>query len=118
MPGHLPYDVLEFFGAYSKRRSENLLKAETLTKREMAQALRDAHGGLSLAESHELADAILVAIEEGLLADGKVKVRGFGTFELRRRRRRTTRHPVTTEPVEVPELVTVRFRQGGDFFSR
>ncbi|RLC48550.1 MAG: DNA-binding protein HU [Candidatus Coatesbacteria bacterium] len=91
---------------------------KTLTRRELARTLRDAHGGLSLAESRELLDATLATIEEGLLAEGKVKVRGFGTFELRRRQRRTTRHPATAEPVEVPELLTVRFRQGGGFFPR
>ena len=91
---------------------------KALTKEELAKSLRDAHGGLSLRESLELVDAILDAIQEGLLADGKVKIRGFGTFDVMRRKRRMTRHPKTGESVEIPESLTVRFRQSKDLFSR
>lgn len=91
---------------------------KALTKEELARSLREAHGALSLRESLELVDAILDAIQEGLLADGKVKIRGLGTFDVVTRKRRTTRHPETGESVEIPESLTVRFRQSKDLFSR
>jgi len=94
------------------------LRANTLSKEELARILKDAHGGLSLDESLGLVDAVLDAIYDGLLTDGKVKIRGFGTFDVRRRKRRITRHPGTGEPVEVPESLTVRFRQSNGLFSR
>ena len=94
------------------------MKQGSLTRVELAKSLRDAHGGLSLSESQELVDAILGAIQEGLLTDGQVKIRGFGTFEVRRRKARVSRHPRTGELVEIPESDTVRFRPCDKFFSR
>jgi len=89
-----------------------------LNREELAKSLRDAHGGLSFNEALRLVHAVLDAIEDGLLADGKVKIRGFGTFEVVRRKRRITRHPGTGEQVEVPESLTVRFRQSDCLLSR
>jgi len=91
---------------------------KALTKEELAKSLRGAHGGLSLRESLEQVDAILDAIQEGLLTDGKVKIRGFGTFDVMRRKRRITRHPKTGESIQIPESLTVRFRQSKGLFSR
>ena len=94
------------------------MKQGSLTRVELATSLRDAHGGLSLSESQELVDAILDAIQEGLLSDGQVKIRGFGTFEVRRRKARVSKHPRTGASVEIPELDTIRFRPSDEFFSR
>ena len=94
------------------------MKANALNREELAKSLRDAHGGLSLAEALGLVDAVLDAIQDGLLTDGKVKIRGFGTFDVVRRKRRITTHPRTGEHVEVPDSLTVRFRQSNGLFSR
>ncbi|MBN1593036.1 MAG: HU family DNA-binding protein [Candidatus Coatesbacteria bacterium] len=88
-----------------------------ITREDLARSLCQAHGGLSLNESHALVDAILDAVQEGLDADGRVKIRGFGTFEVVRREARTSRHPKTGELLQIPESNTVRFRPSRKFFS-
>ncbi len=94
------------------------MRTSALTREEVAKSLRDAHGGLSLKEALGLVGAVLDTIRDGLLTDGNVKIRGFGTFDVTRRKRRITRHPRTGDSVEIPESLTVRFRRGIGLFSR
>ena len=49
-------------------------------------------------------------IVEGLHADGKVALVGFGSFLLADKKARTARNPKTGEAVEVPAKVVPKFR--------
>ena len=47
-------------------------------------------------------DAFLDAVKDALERGEGIEIRGFGTFKVRRRKRRTARNPRTGERVEVP----------------
>lgn len=55
-------------------------------------------------------DAILDAIKNGLIEDGKVSLTGFGTFMLVDKPARVARNPKTGEKVDVPARTTTRFK--------
>ena len=53
-------------------------------------------------EAEVAVNAILEAITEGLVAEGKVALLGFGTFEVSERAARKGRNPATGEEIEIP----------------
>ncbi len=56
--------------------------------------------------------AILDAIAKHLAGNGKVEIRGFGSFRLNVRPARNARNPKTGEKVAVPEKVVPHFKPG------
>ena len=94
------------------------MSSRTFTKKDAARALREAHGGISLDEAKDLVEAILGTIEEGLVRDGEVKIRGFGSFEVKLREARVSKHPRTGADVHIPEAQVVRFRQSKMLFAK
>jgi DNA-binding protein HU-beta len=50
----------------------------------------------------EIFHAIPEVIEEGLIRDGEVRVKGLGTFRMKWTRGRTGRNPVTGEDIDIP----------------
>ena len=51
-------------------------------------------------------------IVEGLVADGKVVLPGFGTFEVRARTARTGRNPRTGEKIKIAATKAPAFKPG------
>ena len=66
--------------------------------------------GKSKASSKRLIKALLAAVQDGLVKDGLVRLDGFGSFALQWHAGRTTKHPKTGEPVEIPGQTRVIFR--------
>jgi len=94
------------------------LAKRTLTKQEVAERIKEAHGGITRSEARAIVDEILEVLADGLGQDGVVKVRGFGTFKLRARQPRVCRHPRTGEPIKVREATVVSFKQSEKLFAR
>lgn len=63
-------------------------------------------------EARLLLEAILEAMTRALQTGEPVKVRGFGTFTVRRRPARRGRNPRTGAIVAVPERMAFSFRPG------
>lgn len=61
-------------------------------------------------DSKIVVEAILDAIKNGLIEDGKVSLTGFGTFMLVDKPARVARNPKTGEKVDVPARTTTRFK--------
>jgi DNA-binding protein HU-beta len=57
-------------------------------------------------------DAALDEITRGLGAEQRVSLSGFGTFEVRQRRERPGRNPLTGAPLTLPSRSAVVFRAG------
>ncbi len=59
-------------------------------------------------------DSILDSITKALASndDGKVELRGFGSFRIRKRRARQGRNPQSGEPVQVPPKRVPFFKSG------
>lgn len=65
---------------------------------------------LTKKDSRIAIEAVLNGITEGLNADGKVALVGFGSFLLVNKKARTARNPKTGEAVDVPAKVVPKFR--------
>lgn len=69
---------------------------------------------LTKKETEVVIDTIFDGIARALAStgDGKVELRGFGSFRVRRRRPRQGRNPQTGEPVSVPAKKVPYFKPG------
>ncbi len=69
----------------------------------IAERVRQALGGTATPGAAELALAtVTTAITEGLLADGEVRLAGFGSLRLRKRAPRRLLLPGTQTPMQLP----------------
>ncbi len=63
---------------------------------------------------HRDADAVLTivlrSLEEAILDDRKIVLKGFGTFECRVRKGREYKHPLTGEQIPVPDKMGLIFK--------
>ena len=82
-----------------------------MTKREIVKAIA-AKTGLTQAQAKEAVQETLNAMIEQLSRAGRLELRNFGVFEVRKRRARTARNPRSGEPVKVPARKVVVFKPG------
>lgn len=68
--------------------------------------------GLTKKEADNVVDAITSAIADSLVRNERVTLVGLGTFEVRKRRARTSVNPQTGERLDIPAKNVVRFRAG------
>ena len=68
--------------------------------------------GLTQAKARETVKKIFEGIVQALADEGRVELRNFGVFEVKRRAARTGRNPRTGEPVDVPAKLAVTFKPG------
>jgi nucleoid DNA-binding protein len=57
-------------------------------------------------------DAALEALKRALAAGDRIELRGFGVFEVKRRKRGVGRNPKTGVPVAIPPGNAIRFKLG------
>ena len=82
-----------------------------MTKLELVEVV-SSKAEITKAEAHKVVDAVLAGIEEGLAADGKVILPGFGSFEVRTRTARVGRNPRTGENIKIEASRTPAFKPG------
>jgi len=74
--------------------------------------------GLTLKDAKMVVDAIFSTVpKEGIIASElnagrKVQITGFGTFQIRKRKKREGRNPQTGEPIEIPATRFPAFTAG------
>jgi nucleoid DNA-binding protein len=82
-----------------------------MTKRELARTIAE-----DLGVSHglvvEAVQLTLDGIIEVLATEGRIELRNFGVFTVRRRMPRIARNPRTGEKVSLPERFAVKFKPG------
>ncbi len=81
-----------------------------MTKADLADAIYRRHGALSRREAAALVDFILEGIRRGMASGKPVKITGFGSFSVVRRRPRTGRNPKTGAAVAIPGRTSPVFR--------
>lgn len=69
-----------------------------------------ARAGVPRTEAAGMLDLVLECIIEGLNADGRVKISGFGSFVKRHRNERRGVKPTTGEPIRIPASNTCGFK--------
>jgi nucleoid DNA-binding protein len=82
-----------------------------VTKKDIATAI--AHrSGVPQVQALAVVQGVFDAIVQTLASGGRIELRNFGVFEVRRRRPRKARNPRTREAVEVPARLVVTFKPG------
>ncbi len=64
----------------------------------------------SKAEASKVIEAVINAISDGLKAEEKVAISGFGTFTKKHRSARVGMNPATKEPIQIGESTTCSFK--------
>lgn len=85
------------------------MASSTLTRARLAATLHD-RVGVSKKEASTLVEDVLELLSETLEAGEKVKLSGFGTFEVRQKHARPGRNPRTNEQLTISQRRVVSFR--------
>ena len=88
-----------------------------MTKKDMAKAIADKMG-LAQIQTLEIVQQVFDGITETLLLEGRIELRNFGVFEVKKRKPRKARNPRTGESVKVPAKLVVTFKPGREMEER
>ena len=83
-----------------------------MTKSQLIEAVHKKDTGLTKVQVGQVVDAMIEAMTRAVAQDGKVEIRGFGSFAVRQKEARKARNPRTGETVEVPAKRVPHFRPG------
>jgi len=83
-----------------------------VTKKEIAKAIAEEVGQPQTVVA-EVVQRVFDGIIEVLVSEGRIELRNFGVFQIKKRQARKARNPRTGEPVWVPERKVVRFTAVG-----
>ena len=82
-----------------------------MTKKEIVKTIAD-RSKLTQLKTKEIVQWTFDAIIETLVTEGRIELRNFGVFEVKRRKPRRARNPRTNKPVEVEAKNVVTFQPG------
>jgi nucleoid DNA-binding protein len=82
-----------------------------VTKKDIARAIAEG-SGVTQAQALGIVQWVFDGIVETLASEGRIELRNFGVFEVKRRKPRTARNPHTGESVAVPARLVVTFKPG------
>ena len=88
-----------------------------MTKKEIVRTISEEIG-LTQLKTKEIVQKTFDAIVEALVEDGRIELRNFGVFEVKRRAPRKARNPRTGTKVDVPEKFVVTFKPGKEMEQR
>jgi integration host factor subunit beta len=88
-----------------------------VTKKEIVRRISE-RADLTQLKTKEIVQWTFDAIIDTLIKDGRIELRNFGVFEVRRRKARRARNPRTNERVAVPEKNVVTFQPGKEMEER
>lgn len=74
-----------------------------------------ANTGMTRLETEAVVNAFLDTVVESMKSGEKIELRGFGTFKVVKRAKRTARNPKTNEVVMVPEQYVPVLKISKDF---
>jgi integration host factor subunit beta len=88
-----------------------------VTKKDMARAIAEAMD-LTQLQAKEVVQRVFDGITETLVQEGRIELRNFGVFEVKKRKPRKGRNPRTGEKVKVPARMVVTFKPGREMEER
>ena len=88
-----------------------------MTKKEIVKQISDRIG-LTQLKTKEIVQQTFDAIVETLLEVGRIELRNFGVFEVKKRKARKARNPRTGQKVDVPPKNVVTFKPGKEMEER
>ncbi|MPR11770.1 integration host factor subunit beta [Microvirga tunisiensis] len=89
-----------------------------MIKSELVQKLAEQNPHLYQRDIEIVVNAILDTIADALAQGGRVEIRGFGSFAVKRRDARTGRNPRTGKAVSISEKVVPFFKTGKEMRRR
>ena len=89
-----------------------------MTRSELIAGIAIGHPHLRRADVELIVTTIFDQITEALAHGGRVELRGFGAFKVKRRNARIGHNPRTGELVSVPEKPLLHFKTGRKLHSR
>jgi integration host factor subunit alpha len=81
-----------------------------MTKADLARAIYERHGGLTMQEARRLVDTIFDVVRDKLISGQSVRIVGFGTLEVIERKPRRGRNPTTGEEIRLESHRALVFR--------
>jgi len=88
-----------------------------VTKKEIVKTISEEIG-LTQLKTKEIVQKTFDAIVRTLVEDGRIELRNFGVFEVKKRKPRKARNPRTGTNVNVPEKFVVTFKPGKEMEER
>ena len=88
-----------------------------MTKKEIVKAISEEIG-LTQLQTKEIVQKTFDAIIDTLVGEGRIELRNFGVFEVKKRAARKARNPRTGDPVDVAEKFVVTFKPGKEMEER
>ena len=88
-----------------------------MTKKEIVRIISEELQ-LTQLKAKEIVQKTFDAIIETLVEEGRIELRNFGVFEVKKRAARNARNPRTGEKVLVPEKFVVTFKPGKEMEKR
>ena len=82
-----------------------------MTKRDIVLTIAEKLA-IPQVQTKEIVQKTFDTIIETLVENGRIELRNFGVFEVRRRKPRNARNPKTGETVKVPAKYVVAFKPG------
>src|SRR5213595_4204836 len=89
----------------------------SVTKKEIVKQISERIG-LTQLKTKEIVQQTFDAIVDTLLEVGRIELRNFGVFEVKRRKARKARNPRTGDKVDVPPKNVVTFKPGKEMEER
>ncbi len=89
-----------------------------MIKSELITRMADQNPHLTQRDIERIVNVIFEEISAALSAEGRIELRGFGSFTVKRRSARVGRNPRTGEVVSVPEKNVLHFKTGKDLRKR
>ena len=89
-----------------------------MIRSELVEKLVARNPGLSARDIEAIVDCFFDAIIRQLATEGRVELRGFGTFSTRDREARTGRNPRSGAAVDIGEKRVPHFKPGKEMRSR
>ena len=103
----VPYRLVASYAAHPIALQEY----PAVTKKDIVRSISEDLGITQL-KAKEIVQKVFEAILNTLAEEGRVELRNFGVFEVKRRAPRKARNPRTGEKVFVPEKSVVTFKPG------
>ena len=88
-----------------------------MTKKEIVKQISERIG-LTQLKTKDIVQQTFDAIVATLLEVGRIELRNFGVFEVKKRKARKARNPRTGDPVHVPPKFVVTFKPGKEMEER
>jgi integration host factor subunit beta len=88
-----------------------------VTKKDLAKAISEGLGLTSLV-ARQAVQRVFDGITEALEEQGRIELRNFGVFAVKKRKPRPARNPRTGEKVTVPARMVVTFKPGREMEER